>query len=457
LGQIYLNSAIKDLTSCQHKCQGTCGKCMQGTLHLYCQSLCDKNLVCGHICKKNCSDNCLCQESCQNYCSHGQCAYKCMVECVNCIEKCQIQCDHQSCNLLCCQNCETPACNERCEKILRCKHRCIGICGEKCPKICRICDPNNEAFQIYFGCEDEDDALFYELECGHTIELSALDKWLEFEGAFKRPNCPKCKTPILRSNRYFNQIKYFYEQLNKIKQVYLRNIDQKYLNSDYLKDISQLLKDLDKEFNIDSGHYVHFNEFIKSVKNLGKKEYDLLLSGKNLLALLEKLLKIEEVFQKIDDKVKSNRLFLLFNNHYLSLIKRFEKVYFIKKENFDMLSLKVDSIYYSVLILEKYDIYKNSKYHEYLLQKNLMIKDSRDLEDFKKNFGSIEKRKIEEIINVMAGMKFYFCPNRHLYAVGECGRPTEEASCPECGSRIGGVNHILISNNTEYNANNYNI
>ena len=32
----------------------------------------------------------------------------------------------------------------------------------------------------------------------------------------------------------------------------------------------------------------------------------------------------------------------------------------------------------------------------------------------------------------------------HVYTVGECGRPTERASCPECKDQIGGDNHAFV-------------
>ena len=38
-------------------------------------------------------------------------------------------------------------------------------------KTCKICDKNNDAFEVFFGFEDEEDSIFYELECGHTFEV----------------------------------------------------------------------------------------------------------------------------------------------------------------------------------------------------------------------------------------------------------------------------------------------
>ena len=35
---------------------------------------------------------------------------------------------------------------------------------------------------------------------------------------------------------------------------------------------------------------------------------------------------------------------------------------------------------------------------------------------------------------------WYNCRNGHLYYVGDCGTPTVETECPECGEKIGTIN-----------------
>ncbi len=42
---------------------------------------------------------------------------------------------------------------------------------------------------------------------------------------------------------------------------------------------------------------------------------------------------------------------------------------------------------------------------------------------------------------------FYECPNGHPYIITDCGGAMQEASCPECGVRIGGRSHRLTSGN----------
>lgn len=35
----------------------------------------------------------------------------------------------------------------------------------------------------------------------------------------------------------------------------------------------------------------------------------------------------------------------------------------------------------------------------------------------------------------------------HFYAIGECGAPMEQSTCPECKEAIGGGQHRLLDNN----------
>ncbi|KAG6083616.1 hypothetical protein E4U16_003878 [Claviceps sp. LM84 group G4] len=43
------------------------------------------------------------------------------------------------------------------------------------------------------------------------------------------------------------------------------------------------------------------------------------------------------------------------------------------------------------------------------------------------------------------GTHWYACENGHYFTIGECGRPMEEARCPDCGAGIGGQAHNLAA------------
>ena len=58
-----------------------------------------------------------------------------------------------------------------------------------------------------------------------------------------------------------------------------------------------------------------------------------------------------------------------------------------------------------------------------------------------------EREMVMKAMNLSGG-HFFKCPNDHIYAIGECGGAMEESKCHECGAKIGGGDHNLISGNT---------
>lgn len=61
-----------------------------------------------------------------------------------------------------------------------------------------------------------------------------------------------------------------------------------------------------------------------------------------------------------------------------------------------------------------------------------------------------EMRDIVKAIGVKQGA-WYRCPNGHPYAIGECGGAMQVANCADCGVKIGGTNHALLSTNRHFN------
>ena len=176
-------------------------------MHIRCQKKCDKNLVCGHRCEQKCSNDCICYKQCPNKCPHGYCDEICCEICMDCAEPCEIGCPHRQCTQTCGENCNVDPCNERCTKKMKCKHQCMGLCGERCPNICKICDPNNDCFNIFFGNEDDENALFYKTGCGHIIEYQAMDTYIKNLRNISIPTCPKCKSLLFWEPRYQNYIR----------------------------------------------------------------------------------------------------------------------------------------------------------------------------------------------------------------------------------------------------------
>ena len=73
-----------------------------------------------------------------------------------------------------------------------------------------------------FGMEDDPDSQFVLLEdCGHCIEASALQGWIDTnskgDGQIKYHECPKCKAQIKNCPRMQESIKITTRKVNKIK------------------------------------------------------------------------------------------------------------------------------------------------------------------------------------------------------------------------------------------------
>ena len=98
-----------------------------------------------------------------------------------CKEPCKWGCPHFKCDKLCFEPCQRPPCNRPCPKKLRCEkcrrqYPCGGLCGEKCPtNLCPKCDP---APELFLGNEEEPDARFLQLPCGHVFEVRDMDQYM---------------------------------------------------------------------------------------------------------------------------------------------------------------------------------------------------------------------------------------------------------------------------------------
>lgn len=165
-------------------------------------------------------------------CSHSECKESCGKPCYLCNEKCNRKCKHGECTKLCKEECNYE-CNKKCDKLLECKHNCIGVCGETCPGLCRICH-KDKVEEIFFGTEDNPDALFVELpECQHVFEISGMDKYINdfiskskdsYQRRIQYPPCPRCKTPIITCERYHTLLNEINMDVEKIKTIKINDI-----------------------------------------------------------------------------------------------------------------------------------------------------------------------------------------------------------------------------------------
>ena len=216
-----------ELLKCGHKCKGTCGKCFRGNLHQECKERCTRVLICGHVCQLKCNVPCgHCTKQCTTQCCHSRCKRECGEICTICIESCDWCCKHGcpnsfKCNETCGALCDRPVCNHPCKRKLGCKHHCAGFFCEPC--FCLECQEDDPK-QIFFGTEDEPNAVFYQLpDCKHIFESEGLDTYMNqpSDNAIRRKECPKCKSPVVKAQRYNNVIKCAERDIQKVKRNFI--------------------------------------------------------------------------------------------------------------------------------------------------------------------------------------------------------------------------------------------
>ncbi|XP_023702624.1 NFX1-type zinc finger-containing protein 1 isoform X3 [Cryptotermes secundus] len=478
---------------CEHVCAGTCSKCLQGRIHVPCDKACGKTLICGHSCNTPCAVTCPpCNKKCMLRCYHNRCQKKCGQPCTPCQEKCFWRCKHYSCTNRCYQPCNRPPCYASCEKILKCGHPCIGFCGEWCPPLCRICD-EEEVKTVVFGFEDEEDARFVFLEdCKHSIESRALEKWLKTDdGQIKMCVCPLCNTVIRRNIRYSNIIKPRYAAVCEVKEKAfgklnfieqsrnqliekLREVPGKVSGLETLAGI-RTIHNRETFINIlnESGHFKRLYDSILSALNFRTKK-----NRKNVLSSVDmETLGIQcEILCQLAAKAKKVELHL--DSHVkvkvqkqINLILQVveSRGRYISSQEADDLNLEVQRFHRiaDMCVLESLPTFqhwteKNRGIYEKHISGPLMsiVKYSMTVDDdvkimlekfakvLKVSGISLEERK--EIVKAI-GMKqghWYKCPNGHIYVITECGGAMQIGKCNECGARIGGTSHSLLSDNS---------
>jgi hypothetical protein len=110
-------------------------------------------------------------------------------------------------------------------------------------------------------------------------------------------------------------------------------------------------------------------------------------------------------------------------------------------------------LYYSILKLKTKNYFFRDINEEYTNKDIIKIKEIQESNFSNNNINlndlfldsKIEYEEIDIIRKL--GTTWYKCPKGHFYTIGECGRPMEESICPECHSKIGGLNHIPASQN----------
>ena len=55
-------------------------------------------------------------------------------------------------------------------------------------------------------------------DCKHVLEATGLEQWMaQTDGEIKLKDCPKCKTPIAKTQRFMNMVKKVYQDVQDVK------------------------------------------------------------------------------------------------------------------------------------------------------------------------------------------------------------------------------------------------
>ncbi|GFU24715.1 NFX1-type zinc finger-containing protein 1 [Nephila pilipes] len=457
--------------SCEHTCRGTCSTCYQSRLHIACNQPCKRLLVCGHECKAPCAKSCPpCKYSCENRCIHSKCPKKCGEPCEKCTEPCEWSCPHKKCKRLCSEICNRKACDEPCPKKLKCNHPCIGLCGEPCPKECRKCN-EQEVKTIFFGMEDEDNARFFTLEdCGHIIEVTCLTQWMNQSTEGKREiqmkTCPKCKV-VIRRNMYFgNIIKSCLADIEKVKKITYGDVKE---NSKLQKllllrinskntQVQLICKQLIKILMSPKSRSMIELTIMENVINLAEMlvnettffetiSYSQTFSDSNVQTLYHELVQYIKTSKKLlitfmqDEYLTASEHQLQDLNWEIHRLKLGDK---LLRFMCNHISIKcLSQLTTLVKCITSYAPFRESDVKEFSHEYSTL---TQLYGDSVINVSDLEKQTILKAMGLSKG-HWYQCPNGHVYCITECGGAMQESQCNECGARIGGSSHRLLSDN----------
>ena len=412
------------------------------------------------------------------------------------------KCKHKKCTKLCWEICNRDRCNEPCtRKICQFGHRCIGLCGEPCPKLCRICD-KNKVTELFFGTEDEEGALFIELQdCGHIFEVTAMDYWMQEDGDdIKLKECPRCKTPIRLSYRYANIVK---EKLSEVEEVKKRLIKEEEHFQLRRRELEKEARSLETKYpdirRIKLLHHMPVSQKgpDRSTKRVSSFEvmWQWLQQRKTMAEIntIDNQIRLLKQIYKVRDEVKKDLLRNISHqslNAIISSQSSFEARFLDAARELDqkLNVLETDLMQFQIssqrltdirdeivcvgLLLwirvvqcevQKRSIALDLSKEEWLETHGKLLDEGKRLsqEEADEIEGSInrirrecglESLTREERVMIVKAMKFskghwFKCPNGHIYAIGECGGAMQERKCPDCEATIGGTDHRLHQGN----------
>jgi len=329
-------------------------------------------------------------------------------------------------------------------------------------------------------------------DCEHTIESEALKKWMnQNDEEICLKQCPLCKTPILKTQRFMNQVKVILEDISNIK---LKQYGELSVIRSNMKTIMNSLRSLDNNFVSNyicdtKQRYYRIKHlwdlFCKPLlRSLGNKRSKFTLPAKDIeslnfvIDLFKSISKYKNRIQKIKDEQRKESVI----NHFdwiLSVAFTYSQQ-LSNQQKFDInmemaRGARIISLF-EIMSNTKFQMVQNDMYNSYaaelkdlvgnmeaLLMSCKIYTVDRDAEIqmftelIDEKFDGLAIITDEERQMIHAAMSTSFmggikaqghwckCPNGHIYCVTECGGPMQKSICPECKVEIGGQSHRHVS------------
>lgn len=351
------------------------------------------------------------------------------------------------------------------------------MCGEDCPdsSYCQECgDDKIRSVQIdvvdydktYANLDLDSDPIIF-LPCGHFFSMSTMDGHMDIESVYDRePNGEFCGLKPLQASGISEKFKRCikcrevihsirrYGRVTKMSE--LRSLERKYMQM-----VDSTLNAMSKKETKDVSKLKKLQELI--LKSPMRKVYEACQSSellelthppvRPLLRCLEMLgntvaSKVEGLtddrFSEAKDYFEEAVLIAVSSRSDYSCAQiRLRLVRFLSPWIDEAPELKIEAVRHLDWIIAM----DATRFPE-LREEAQRAKASLDTDSRKKVIEAMNRDLLAGYdYGGSASSHWFQCPNGHPYFIGECGRAMQESRCIECGERVGGSGHRLLSTN----------
>jgi hypothetical protein len=101
-------------------------------------------------------------------------------------------------------------------------------------------------------------------DCKHVLEATGLEQWMaQTDGEIKLKDCPKCKTPIAKTQRFMNMVKQVYQDVQRVKSRVFGNMREIEASRDKLRKKLDKLKPIPYFQNHNYRHLIPYDSLLE--------------------------------------------------------------------------------------------------------------------------------------------------------------------------------------------------